>query len=50
MRKLGQAMGVAVGHYNNAYKEFAKIDKDVVKIGGGERQVEALSLDRPQTE
>jgi len=47
MQKLGGSMTTAVSHYNTAYKEFKKIDKDVVKITDGEAQVEPLVLDRP---
>ncbi len=50
MKKLGSSMGTTVNHYNAAYKEFNKIDKDIVKIAGGEGQVTTLELDRPQTE
>lgn len=35
-RRLGQHLDSAVGSYNKANTEFAKIDKDVVKITGGE--------------
>jgi hypothetical protein len=30
--KLGNSLGTTVNHYNNSYKEFRKIDKDIVKI------------------
>lgn len=50
MKKLGASMGTTVNHYNAAYKEFNKIDKDIVRIAGGEGQVTTLELDRPQTE
>jgi len=32
--KLWNSLWVAVNHYNNSYKEFSKIDKDIVKITG----------------
>ena len=32
LRKLGNSLGTTVNHYNAAYKEFAKVDKDVIKI------------------
>ena len=32
------------------YKEFEKIDKDVIKITDGERVVEVMQLERPQSE
>ncbi|MDI3496285.1 MAG: recombination protein RmuC [Patescibacteria group bacterium] len=48
MKKLGNSMSTTVNHYNNAYKEFKKIDKDVIKIAGGKSEVEALTIDRPK--
>ncbi|MCK5459835.1 DNA recombination protein RmuC [Candidatus Parcubacteria bacterium] len=50
MKKMGNSLGVTVSHYNSAYKEFKKVDKDVVKIAGGEPKVEALEIDRPKAE
>ncbi|MGB2787602.1 MAG: DNA recombination protein RmuC [Candidatus Saccharimonadaceae bacterium] len=50
MNKLGNSLGTTVGHYNNAHKEFAKVDKDVVKISGGETSVEPLSIDKPRAD
>lgn len=48
IKKLGAALGTTVNHYNTAYKELSKIDKDVVKITAGERSVEPLALDQPK--
>ncbi len=48
--KMGNSLGTTVSHYNNAYKEFSKIDKDVVKIAGGSPQVLPQTLSRPQKE
>lgn len=48
MKKLGNSLGTTVNHYNNASKEFAKVDKDVIKISGGESSVEVELIDRPQ--
>jgi len=50
MKKLGISMSTTVNHYNNAYKEFKKLDKDVVKITEGESKVEPMILDRPRLE
>lgn len=50
MKKLGVSMGTSVNHYNNAYKEFKKIDKDVVKITEGKVKVEPMALDKPKVE
>jgi hypothetical protein len=36
-----------VSHFNNASKEFKKIDKDVVRITGEESKVETLALEKP---
>jgi len=46
-KKVGNSLGATVGHYNNAYKELGKIDKDIVKIAGGESAVEVTLLDKP---
>lgn len=47
-KKVGNSLGATVGHYNNASKELGKIDKDIVKIGGGEKVLEVDSIDRPK--
>ncbi len=49
-KKLGSSMSTTVNHYNNGYKELGKIDKDVVKIAGGEKQIEPLVLEKPKME
>lgn len=50
MKKLGNSMSTTVNHYNTAYKELGKIDKDVMKITGGEREIEPIALERPKME
>ena len=50
MQKLGNNLGTSINMYNTAYKELNKIDKDVVKITEGEKQIEPLTLDKPQME
>ncbi len=50
MQKLGNSLGTTVGHFNNAHKELKKIDKDVVKIAGGDESVEPLLIDKPLAE
>lgn len=50
MEKLGKSLGTTVGHYNNAHKELAKVDTDVVKIAGTEKSIEPLLIDKPQDE
>ncbi|RMD59684.1 DNA recombination protein RmuC [Candidatus Parcubacteria bacterium] len=48
LKKLGSSLSTTVNHYNNAYREFQKIDKDIVKITGAEAKIEAVALDRPR--
>lgn len=50
MQKLGVTLGTTVSHYNSAYKEYKKIDKDVVKITEIEESVEPMMLEKPSTE
>lgn len=46
-KKIGVSLGATVGHYNNASKELGRIDKDVVKIAGGDSVLDPLMLDKP---
>jgi len=39
MIKIGNHLGTTVSAYNKASKEFKKVDKDVVKITGGETNI-----------
>jgi DNA recombination protein RmuC len=50
LMKLGGHLGTTVNMYNSAYKEFKKIDKDVVKLTGGESKVEPIEIEKPKTE
>ena len=51
MQKLGNNLGTTVNMYNNAYKEFGKIDKDVVKITGeGKSEMEIQQIEKPSLE
>jgi len=50
MSKLGSSLGTTVNHYNNAHKELAKIDTDVTRIANTDKSVEALLIDKPQTD
>ena len=49
-KKLGLHLGTTVNMYNSAYKELAKIDKDVLRIGGEAAGVEVMALERPMEE
>ena len=46
--KVGKSLSTTVGHFNNSYKELTKIDKDVVKISGGDHKIDPQLVDRPQ--
>ncbi|HNV96902.1 MAG TPA: DNA recombination protein RmuC [bacterium] len=48
LKKLGNNLGTTVNMYNSAYKEFAKIDKDVVKITSKETKIDANLIDKPK--
>jgi DNA recombination protein RmuC len=50
MKKLGVTLGTSVNHYNTAYKELKKVDKDVLRITGNEIGVEPTLLDKPTFE
>jgi len=49
MKKLGNSMSTTVNHYNSAYQELNKIDKDVVRITEGEKTIEPLQIEKPKT-
>ncbi|MFH1551780.1 MAG: DNA recombination protein RmuC [bacterium] len=50
MKRLGGNLGTTVNMYNNAYKEFNKIDKDVTKITGNESEMKIEQLEKPRIE
>lgn len=47
MKKLGVTLGTSVNHYNMAYKELKKVDKDVFRITGEEIGIDPKTLDKP---
>ena len=49
LKKLGGHLSTTVNTYNTAYKEFAKVDKDILKITGDSNSPEVLQLKRPET-
>lgn len=49
-KKLGASLSTTVNHYNTAYKELGKIDKDVRRIAGSDLSVEPTVIDRPSVE
>ena len=50
MGRLGSALGTTVNHYNAAYKELGKVDKDVTRITGEAPGLEPNLLEKPQVE
>ncbi|MCK4520450.1 DNA recombination protein RmuC [Candidatus Parcubacteria bacterium] len=48
LQRLGNNISTTVNTYNQAYKEFGKIDKDVAKITKGEKKVEPLQIEKPE--
>ncbi|TAJ14907.1 DNA recombination protein RmuC [Patescibacteria group bacterium] len=47
MKKLGNTLQTTVNHYTAAYKEFGKIDKDVMRISGESEGVTPLAVSGP---
>jgi DNA recombination protein RmuC len=47
MRKVGNNLSTTVNIYNTAYKEFGKIDKDVMKITGEYNKIDILDVPKP---
>lgn len=43
--KLGTTLSTVTNHYNNATKEFKKVDKDVVRITGESAEIEPVLID-----
>jgi DNA recombination protein RmuC len=50
MKKLGVTLGTSVNHYNTAYKELKKVDKDILRITGTEAGVDPTLLEKPTFE
>ena len=48
--KLGTSLSTVVNHYNNAGKEFKKVDKDILRITGETPGIEVPALERPDIE
>ncbi len=50
LKSLGKNLGTTVNQYNLASKEFAKLDKDVLRITGEGNSIEVLQIDKPLVE
>jgi len=48
--KVGNSLSTTVNHYNTAYKELGKIDKDVMRIANTAPSIEPLAVDKPSTD
>ncbi len=50
LSKLWKSLWVSVNHYNEAYKKFNMVEKDVVKITGKseDEEINILQLDKPE--
>lgn len=48
LEKLWNSLSTSVNHYNNAYKKFNLIEKDVVKITGEEKDSNIIQLNKPE--
>ena len=48
MQKLGNNLGTTVNMYNSAYKEFGKIDKDVLRITGEGMDIAPKVIEGPE--
>ncbi len=48
-RRLGSSLGTTVSHYNSAYKELGKIDKDVYRIAEMHTGIEPVLVEKPAT-
>ena len=47
MKRLGGQIGTTVNTYNNAYKEFKKIDKDIMRVSGTGGKIEVETIEKP---
>jgi len=48
LQKMGTNLSATVGAYNQAYKEFSKIDKDVAQLTESKKKIEPLQLEKPE--
>ncbi len=49
LQKLGNNISTTVNTYNQTYKEFGKIDKDVAKITDSKKGIEPLQIEKPDS-
>jgi len=47
LAKLGGSLGTTVNHFNSAYRELKKVDKDVLRIAGESNGFEPTLVEKP---
>ena len=50
MSKVGNSLSTTVNHYNAAYKELGKVDKDITRITGESMDLDVKQIEKPTTE
>lgn len=50
MVRMGSSLSTTVNHYNNAAREFKKVDKDVMRIAGTANGYEPALIERPHAD
>lgn len=52
LQKLGRTIGTSVNQYNETYKKFVLIDKDIVKVTDGDAwgNTDILQLEKPESQ
>lgn len=50
MGKVHNSLGTTVNHFNAAYKELGKVDKDITRITGESMELDVKQIDKPTTE
>jgi DNA recombination protein RmuC len=48
--KMGSSLSTTVNHYNAAYKELGKVDKDITRITGDSPGLEVSTIEKPLLE
>ena len=47
LEKLWNSLGTSINHYNNAYKKFNMVEKDIMKITDDDREQNIIELNKP---
>lgn len=46
-KKLGSSLSTTVNHYNAAYKELGKVDKDILRVTGASAEFDVEQIEKP---